>query len=128
MLSIRCEPVAAVRIARAARCRGEIISTAVGNAHSGPGIANLLVVNHRIVERNIQPELRQVEVTDRGQQGIGGDDPIVLRGHERGACIHEHDNRIENIEGGALADPGFLAHAPEQPNERDLVPVKRIAN
>src|SRR5271169_2167891 len=90
------------------------ISTAVGNAHSSPGIANLLVVNHRIVERNIQSELRQVQFTYPGQQVVGGDDPIMLRGHERGARIHEFLLRIEDVEGSALADPRFFAHAVER--------------
>jgi hypothetical protein len=38
----------------------------------------------------------------------------MLRGHERGARIHEFLLRIEDVEGGALADPCFFAHAVER--------------
>ena len=45
---------------------------------------------------------------------VRGDDAIVLRGDERGARIDERDDRVEDVERGALADARFLAHAVER--------------
>ena len=71
-------------------------------------------MNQGIVERNIQSEFRQVQFTDPGQQVIGEDDPVVLRNHQRSARIHQFLLRVEDVEGGALADPCFFAYAVER--------------
>ena len=89
-------------------------SASVGRAHADPGVANLLVMHHGIVERDHDAELGQVQLAHGSEQGVGGDHPVVLSGHQRGARLDESLLRSENVERGALTDPGLFAYAVER--------------
>jgi hypothetical protein len=68
---------------------------------------------HRVIKRNPDAELGQVQFADRTKQRVGRHDPVMLSGHVRGA---RGDKRLlggEHIERGALADTGLLAYAIE---------------
>jgi hypothetical protein len=56
-------------------------SAAVGVSHADPGIADLLVMHHRVVERDFDTELGQVQFFDRGEQGVGRNYPVMLGSH-----------------------------------------------
>src|SRR5262245_29537340 len=87
---------------------------AVGRAHAAPGVAHLLIVSHRVVNLNPEPEVLRRKRAGRRQHSVRRDDAIALRGDERHARIDEILLGIEHVERGALADARFLAHAVER--------------
>src|SRR5262249_12707208 len=88
--------------------------SAVGRAHAAPGVAHLLIVNHRVVNLDPEPEDLRRERAGRRQHGVGRNDAIALRGDERHARVDEVLLGIEHVERGALADARFLGHAVER--------------
>ena len=95
-------------------------SAAVGRAHADPGIADLLVVHHRVVHRYAEPEHLRTEAPDRAQQCVRGDDAVALRQHQVDAGVDQRLLGVEDVEGGALANARFLAHAVERDLGRGL--------
>ena len=51
---------------------------------------------------------------DSRQQAVGIDDLVVLRGDELDPRVEQRLLRVEDVERGALADLGLLAHAGER--------------
>src|SRR3981189_1282318 len=88
---------------------GSSESASIGRAHATPGVANLLVVNDRIVDFDLQAEDLRRKAADRRQHRIRRHHPVALRGDECNACVDESLLRIEHVERGALADAGLLA-------------------
>src|SRR5207247_5233027 len=90
-----------------------LYSASVRCTHAEPAVADLLVVNHRIVDLRGQAQRLRRQGSGRGQDRVGGNHPVTLRGDQRDAGINQVLLRIEHVEGGALPDTGFLAHAVE---------------
>jgi hypothetical protein len=64
-------------------------SASVGDAYPDPRITHLLIVHDGVVERNVYPELRQVQFADRAQHSVRRHDAVMLGGNQRGARIDE---------------------------------------
>ena len=74
------------------RCSGRSYSnqlSAIGIAHTHPGVAHLLVVHHRIVDQDVETEPWHREGADRRQQSVRSHDAVVLGGDQGHAGIHE---------------------------------------
>jgi hypothetical protein len=85
--------------------------TTVGIPHPGPGITNLLVVHHRVIDYDIETEPLHRQRADRSQKRIGRHNAIVLGRDQSYAGVDQFLLRIEDIESCALPDPRFLTHA-----------------
>src|SRR5204863_2653906 len=92
----------------------KLVLPAVRDAHAAPGVTHLLVVNHGVVDLDLEPKDLRRERAGRRQHGIGGHDAVALRGDQRHAGVDEILLGVEHVERGALADAGFLAHAVER--------------
>ena len=86
----------------------------VGIAQAHPGVAHLLIMHHRIVDLDVETEPLHRQCTNRREQGVRGDNAIVLRGDERNARVHQFLLGVEHVERRPLSDPRFLAHAVER--------------
>ncbi len=83
----------------------------VRRAHAGPAVADLMVVNARILNRGRKAEDLRRQTADGGQNLIGRDHAVVLCGHQRDARVDQRLLRVEHVEGGTLTSLGFFAHA-----------------
>src|SRR5262249_47767446 len=90
------------------------MSASVWRAYADPVVAHLMIMRNRIVRLNLQPENLRRQRTGRREHGVGGDDPVTLRGDEGDAGIDQILLGVEDVERGALPDAGFLAHAVER--------------
>ena len=86
----------------------------VRDPDASPDIAHLLVMHHGIVDLDPKPEHLGREAPYGGEQGIRRHDTIALRRHQGNPRIDQGLLGIEHVEGGTLADAGFLAHAIER--------------
>src|SRR5690348_16192995 len=93
---------------------GRFGSASDGRAQAGPTVSDLMIMHPRVIDRDVQAEDLRRQPPNRGQQGVGRDDSVALRGYERHPRIHKLLLRIEDVKGGTLADPCFLAHAVER--------------
>ena len=63
---------------------------------------------------HVEAEPLHRQPADRRQQGIGRDDPIMLRRDQRDAGVDQFLLRVEHVERRALADARLFAHAVER--------------
>src|SRR5712671_6159313 len=86
---------------------GSSESASIGRAHATPGITNLLVMNDRIVDFDLQAEDLRRKAADRRQHRVRRHHPVALGGDKRDARVDEILLRSEHVERGALADAGL---------------------
>jgi len=61
-------------------------------------------MNLRLIFRRIESQLARGEAADRGKHSEGCDDLVALRDHQIDARIEERQLRVEQVEGGPLAE------------------------
>ncbi len=84
------------------------------DANSCPSVPYLLVMDHRIVDAGRQAEHLRRKPAHRRKHIVGGDHAVMLRDDECDPGVHQRLLRVQDVERGTLAHPGFLANAVER--------------
>src|SRR5438270_816524 len=61
----------------------------VRDAHASPDIADLLIVDHRVIDLDSQTQYLRREAAHSGQKRIRRDDAIALRSHQANARVDQ---------------------------------------
>src|SRR5665647_3769473 len=89
-------------------------SAAVRRADAEPAVATLLIMHARVIDSGGQIEHLRRQQSDGVQDGIRGDDAIMLRGDQRDTCVDQRLLGVQHVERGALAGLGLFAYAVER--------------